>query len=619
MNSSKKSKIVRLAEKGDFDKAKIAATKLCKLAPKDPEAWFLLGSVNGAIEDFTAAEYCCRKALKFTSKNPMLLFNLGIALLKQGKAENAIKQFKNTLNIQPQNADAYLEIANAFKFLGNNTEAITNYKNSLLINPAAYLAHHYLAETYHNMGDLAEAVKSYEQAIHLQNTPIDSYSGLASTLIKLFKYDKTIDLLKSNIQRLPVTTCLYYFLAIAYQEQGEIEKSAVLFSKVLDIDNNHTDAKISLASILALQGEYEKAGKELKSILNKNPYNASATIAYVTFASQFGATKEAVQIGTEYLKNNKLNDITKSKLVFALANLYEKQGDLDIAFENYRKGNELKGLSFDETSYSNMFNSLIKTYTADIFEKFKNENKSSINPIFIVGMPRSGTSLAEQIIASHPEVYGAGELPIINRMVNQLPNTLQASAPYPECLTILDSTTLLKLAAEYLSELPLKSINKKYITDKMPLNAIHLGFISLLFPDARIIHCIRDPRDTCLSCYFKNFSGEHPYAYSLTSLGLFYRMYEKLMAHWEKVIPNPIFELSYESIVGNPEQVIRNIVDYCDLDWNDACLNFHQTKRAVATASHSQVRQKMYSSSVGKWRNYEKHLDELFSALRSPV
>jgi hypothetical protein len=230
-------------------------------------------------------------------------------------------------------------------------------------------------------------------------------------------------------------------------------------------------------------------------------------------------------------------------------------------------------------------------------------------------MPRSGTSLAEQILASHPDVFGAGELPVVNRMVDQLATVLDTSIPYPECLKYLDNHTLEQLASEYLEEAQLKSNDEQFITDKMPSNFMHLGFISLMFPNARIIHCTRDPLDTCLSCYFQNFTGEHPYAYSLTSLGKFYRMYEKLMEHWSKVIPNPIFELSYEKVVVNPEQEIRSMVDFCGLEWDDKCLDFHQTKRTVATASHSQVRQKIYTSSVGKWRSYEKHLDELCSAL----
>jgi len=610
-----KSKVVRLIEQGKLIKAKSLCSNLCKKTPTDPEAWFLLGSINGAIGDFPAAELCCRKALKFTSQNHMILFNLGIALLKQGKTDEAIKQFRKAIQIYPPFADAYLEIANALNYKGDITNSITNYEKAIQLNPNATVAYHHLADIYKNSGQLSAAIKYYERAITIQNDFVESYCGLASALIGQFKYDRTIQLLESNIQRLPKTAYLYYCLAVAYQEQGEIEKAKTYYNKTLDIDNKSIDAQAGLAGILALQGEYEKAGEKLEYILKTQPDNYSAKIAYITYAFEFGATEKAIETGIECLNNDNVTDRLRSKLLFALAKLYEQQGNLDIAFEHYHQGNTLKNITFDEPGYVSMFDSLITTYTADIFAKHHHEFDSSENPIFIIGMPRSGTSLAEQILASHTDVYGAGELPIVNRMVDQLPIVLNTSIPYPECLKDLDNHTLGQLASEYLEESQQKSNNEEFITDKMPSNFMHLGFISLMFPNARIIHCTRDPLDTCLSCYFQNFTGEHPYAYSLSSLGKFYRMYEKLMGHWSKVIPNQIFDLSYENIVENPEQEIRRLVDFCGLEWSDKCLDFHQTKRTVATASHSQVRQNIYSSSVGKWRSYEKHLDELFSAL----
>ena len=615
MTENIKSEVVWLVEQGKLKEAKKSCSKLCKKTPKDPEAWFLLGTVNGAIGDFPAAEYCCRKALKFAPQNHMLLFNLGIALLRQGKADEAIKQLKKAIKIQPQFADAYMEIANAFNFKGDITNSIINYEKTIQLNPGATVAYHHLAVIYQNSGQLSEAIRYYEHAIAIQDDFVDSYCGLATALIGQYKYDRTIRLLETNIQRLPETAYLYYCLAVAYQEQGEVEKAKAYYDKTLEIDSRYIDAQTGLAGILALQGEYKKAGEKLENIIKSHPDDSFAKIIYITYADRFGAAEKAIEMGVECLSNNKLKDKSRSKLLFALAKLYEQQGDLDIAFEHYHQANKLKNVIFDEQSYLSMFDSLITTYTADIFVKHHHEYSLSEKPVFIIGMPRSGTSLAEQILASHPDVFGAGELPAVNRMVDQLPAVLDTSISYPECLKYLDNHTLQQLASEYLEEARLKSDDEKFITDKMPSNFMHLGFISLMFPNARIIHCTRDPLDTCLSCFFQNFTGEHPYAYSLTSLGKFYRMYEKLMGHWSKVIPNPIYELSYEKIVVNPEQEIRSMIDFCGLEWNDKCLDFHQTKRTVATASHSQVRQKIYTSSVGKWRSYEKHLDELHSAL----
>lgn len=615
MTTNPKAEIVRLAELKKFSKAKKLCTKLCKLTPNDPEAWFLLGSINGAIDNFTAAESCCKKALKFAPENPMLLFNLGVALLKQGKTSAAKQQFENAIKYQPQFPEAYLELANVLCFMGDNSSSIAFYKKAIQQNPNSIHAYHNLADAYRNTGDLPNALKNYEQAISLQKDFAEPYSGLASTYIAMFHYDKAIDLLESSMSFLPSNSYLYFCLAVAYQEQGETSKAQINYTKALDITPNYADAQSGLAAILALQGDYNKAGQLLTSLLEKHPKNSAAIITYVTYANQFNDTEKAIKLGTKFLTDNVITDQTKSKLMFALAKLHEKRNELDVAFSLYQQGNMLRGSLFDEDKHIKMFKSFVDTYSKSLFDKLHHSNNIAITPIFIVGMPRSGTSLAEQILASHPNIYGAGELPTINRLIKKLPEKLNISAPYPKCLEKLNSQTLSKIADEYIKEATALSNGEKFITDKMPLNAIHLGFISLLFPNAPIIHCTRDPRDTCLSCYFTNFSGEHSYAFSLNNLGKFYRMYHDQMKHWNETISNPIFELSYENIVENPDQLIRQLVDFCGVEWNDACLDFHKTKRTVATASHDQVRKKIYSSSVGKWRNYEQYLEELFSAL----
>lgn len=619
MTTNQKQEIVQLAQKGKYSTAKKLCKKLCQASPSDPEAWFLFGSINGALDDYPAAEFCCRKALKFTLKNPMLIYNLGIALAKQGKTDDAIKQFETAIQLHPKHAEAHLELANIFKHKGQANKAIKYYQKALSLNPSLSHALYDLAETYRSCGDLQQAIKNYEQAIVIDSVNVDAYCGLASALIGAFKFDRTIELLKSSINHLPETSCLYFCLAVAYQEQGDTENAYTCFTKTLGIDKKHTDAKIGLAGILALQGNYENAGRELEEILRVHPENSSAIICYCMYAHQFAATNKAIEIGSKHLQKSNLTDMIRSKLLFALANLHEKQGDLDTAFELYHQGNQLRNTSHDELGYRSMFNSLIKSFDQDLFFQHSTSNtpnkNRTVTPIFIVGMPRSGTSLAEQILASHPEVYGAGELPDIGNMVNHLSNKARTSIRYPESISDISESELNQLGDSYIELLTNKVGNEKYVTDKMPLNAIHLGFISLLFPNARIIHCTRDPRDTCLSCYFKSFSGEHSYAYSLDSLGKFYRMYEQLMEHWNRVLPNPIFELSYEEIVENPEQTIRKMINFCGLEWDNACLNFHKTKRTVATASHDQVRKRMYSSSVGRWKSYEKHLDELFTAL----
>lgn len=231
-------------------------------------------------------------------------------------------------------------------------------------------------------------------------------------------------------------------------------------------------------------------------------------------------------------------------------------------------------------------------------------------------MPRSGTTLVEQILASHPEVFGAGELTDMQDLLRQLTETSATSLPYPECLTLIDGTVVARLADDYLARLRELSPDAPRVTDKLPSNFWHLGIIAVLFPHARIIHCMRDPMDVCLSCYFQDFDGYQPFAYDLTDLGQYYTQYERVMAHWREVLPVPILDVRYEELIADTEYVARGMIAYCDLNWDEACLAFHETDRPVLTSSQWQVRLPAYTSSIGRWKHYDLHLGPLKRAVR---
>ena len=230
-------------------------------------------------------------------------------------------------------------------------------------------------------------------------------------------------------------------------------------------------------------------------------------------------------------------------------------------------------------------------------------------------MPRSGTSLIEQILASHPQVYGAGELTDIGDAILSINKLSGQSVQYPTNLNKLSSELLDDIANRYLEHL--KELNSEAIrvTDKHPINFLHLGLIALAFPDAKIIHCTRDPRDTCMSIYFQNFSESNSYANSLESIGFYYSLYEKFMHHIKGLNCISILDIAYEDLVSNQEETSRKLIDFIGLDWDEQCLAFHQNDRFVATPSYDQVREKIYNSSIGRWKNYEKHLAPLFKAL----
>jgi hypothetical protein len=230
-------------------------------------------------------------------------------------------------------------------------------------------------------------------------------------------------------------------------------------------------------------------------------------------------------------------------------------------------------------------------------------------PIFVLGMPRSGTTLVEQILASHPQVHGAGELRALQRLVDGL-------GDYPAAATRLAPAELARLGESYLAQIRPLAGGRAHLVDKMPANFLHAGLIHLMLPGARIVHCRRDPVDTCLSCYTKLFSGEQMFAYDLRELGLFHRAYQTLMAHWRAVLPPDRFiEVDYEAVVENLEGEARRLVAFLGLPWDEACLGFHKTERPVRTASVNQVRQPIYRTSAGRWKAHAAHLEPLLSAL----
>jgi len=296
--------------------------------------------------------------------------------------------------------------------------------------------------------------------------------------------------------------------------------------------------------------------------------------------------------------------------------LHDKKRDYDRAFAYYQKANALRPQNFDPKKHEEHISALIRAYPQNA-EKITSDKDSRV-PVFILGMPRSGTTLVEQILAAHPQIFGAGELPHISNMVSSLHKIIGHSQPYPNCISALTKPVLNALAATYLTEIRKFSSDSLRITDKMPANFLHIGLISQLFPKAAIIHCTRDPRDTGLSVYFQNFLGSHTYSFDLESIGIYYRQYARLMRHWQDLPGISLLNVCYEELVENPEKISRQMLDFIGLDWNEVCLQFYQSERSVMTSSYQQVREPVYKHSAGRWKNYEKYLKPFADALYSP-
>ena len=292
--------------------------------------------------------------------------------------------------------------------------------------------------------------------------------------------------------------------------------------------------------------------------------------------------------------------------------------DFSRSFQHLVAGNAAKRatIAYDENATFDLFDRIEEIFTRDLIEKKSGGGDPSSVPIFVIGMPRSGTTLIEQIIASHPIVHGAGELQILNDVAHSIHGPDGAVLPYPNFVPLVDAAALQQIGARYVSLLDQIAPGSERITDKMPSNYYFAGLIHLALPNAKIIHSMRDPVDTCISCFSKLFSAEQNHTYDLGEIGRYYRRYQRLMSHWRDVLPaGRILDVRYEDVVSDFENQARRIIAYCGLPWDERCLAFYKTERPIRTASATQVRRPIYKGAVGRWRVYEDHLGPLLAAL----
>jgi hypothetical protein len=316
-------------------------------------------------------------------------------------------------------------------------------------------------------------------------------------------------------------------------------------------------------------------------------------------------------------RDETLSRSARIRLNFALAKAYDDIGRFDDAFRHLQEGNRQKRerIAYDEKQALEQFDRIRSCLDRGLLARSSGGFRSDV-PIFVLGMPRSGTTLIEQILAAHPAIHGAGELTDFGRLANHIRDAKGNLCRYPDDVAGLSDDQLAFLGKEYVGRLRQLAPAAPRITDKMPGNFVFVGLIHMALPNARIIHVRRDPCDTCLSCYSKLFSAPQEFTYDLAELGRYYREYDRLMTHWRETLPHGrMFEVRYEDVIADLETWARRIVGHCGLEWDPACIAFHEARRPVRTASATQVRQPIYSTSHGRWRNYGAHLGPLIAAL----
>lgn len=544
-------------------------------------AHYNLGRLLAQKVDLVGAEDCFKRVLQIRPEFSETLNELGSVLYKQGKLEQAVNAHNKAIAINPQYAEAYTNKGMALDMLGMPKKAVECLREAVRISPEYMHGRLVLASTLLQRQRLGEAIVEYEQILGIDPDHIESLIGLAH----------------------------------AYLFQGLDDKSIEYSQKALSLDPDSEEARAGAASVYDRLSRFEEAYHCLLPIIEKGITTVSVAQLFVSICRHVSQCDKAVEQIEAMMANQNLLPSDQRMLCFSLAKLYDRQKNYDLAFKYYNQANKLKFWPFDPEKHARKIDSLITIYNKKFLESAPHAGNSSEKMIFIVGMPRSGTSLVEQILDSHSQVFGAGELTFINQILMNLPGEFNEHREYPYYMTDITARTLNKMSQDYMDQLPAENADYLRVTDKLPENFLQLGLIELMFPDARIIHCYRDPLDTCLSCYFQDFSGFLNYAFNLEHLGFYYLQYLRLMGHWKSVLSLPVMDVQYESVVQDPEQNIRSILEFCNLPWEENCMNFHESTRVVKTASYDQVRRPIYKGSVGRWKNYNDNLLPLKKAL----
>ncbi|RWM18825.1 tetratricopeptide repeat-containing sulfotransferase family protein [Mesorhizobium sp.] len=462
--------------------------------------------------------------------------------------------------------------------------------------------------------DNEKALRYFARAVGEEPQNPYYHLSLGETYLKLSEFTPAIRHIQQALVLKPDLVEALCVLGDAYKAFDKGEMALPLFEKALKIDRDHPVARMGLPRALASLGRMDEAAVYLKKAIERRIAVPAAYNALVHTRKFTEEPPELAAILTE-LRDLDHGSEGAAELHHAAGKLLNDLRRYKEAMDHFKKGNQARGQKFDLENYRRWVDAMIETFTPELVASMAAYGNPSEVPVFVVGMPRSGTTLTEQICASHPDVHGAGELSKLRRIANAIGLKDGSDANLGKSVATITPDLTRTLAEEHLSYLRERSPAALRIVDKMPHNFELIGLVAILFPNARIIHCRRDAIDNCISCFVLPFSEAHSYSGDLQTLGLYYREYDRLMRHWNNVLPGRIFENRYETLIENQEEQSRRLIDYLGLPWDDACLRFFDRDGSVNTFSRWQVRQPIYTSSVKRWKNYEGEIQPLIDAL----
>ena len=584
LTRAKKQQALAFMQQGNPAEAKPLLEKICRTDRTDVDAQFMLGIANGMLGEHVRAEQSFRQILKLFPNHPDANNNLGLSLCTQGRCRESLTYFERALQQAPDNAEFMFNYANAFEELRAFKQARAWYEKAIDRAPGYPDAYCNLGNVLQAQGEYAAAIAAFEHAISLSADFVHDYPQI------------------------------YINLGNALMELGRDDEAVQAYQRAAQTRSDFAEAYLALGNAYLQQGRNREAIDSLqRAIATKSP-NGKAYHNLVQ-TRRFSKRDNDIEAMETAYRDPGLADEEKIYYAFALGKVYADLEDEARSFEYYLMGNRLKRESIEYTIEEDrkLFAAIRQVFSLDFIHKHEHLGIEDATPIFIIGMPRSGTSLTEQILASHSQVHGAGELNDMRHVIESVCD--KHSGTYPQALLQLDEGEQTQIATDYLARLHAYAQSAQRISDKMPHNFLYVGLIRLLLPKAKVIHCQRNPMDNALSIFKELFAKGHNYAYDLEELGHYYRLYQDLMHHWRTVVPNSFYDLSYEDLVSDQELQTRRLLEYCELPWEDTCLAFHRTQRVVRTASLVQVRQPIHTKSVEGWRRFEQQLQPFIHAL----
>jgi len=607
------------------------ATDICRAVPAaDPNhagAHHLLGGCALVRGHYAEAEGHLRRAADADPENGLILANLGSALVALAKPFEAVEVLERAVELRPEIAPAHNQLGQALFAVDRKDEAVATLERAVAADPNHTDARVNLALARHRLGRPDLGALDLHAFAKAEPENVTVWLALATLYRETGFAGRAVECLEKALAITPENRNLQMVHADTLSEAGAPDRALAILSTLADELPNAHQIHVRLAGCLGTLGRMEEADAAARRALELNPSSSGALfhLAYI---------HDLDPDGTEVAAMRRMADAGAGRrpmtmgLNFALGRTYDAAGRYDDAFRHFEVGNRLRqeqsaarNEAFDADAQAAYAEHVKGIFSKELFERTAGWGDPSPVPVFIAGMPRSGTTLTEQIIASHPRAFGAGELLDVPHMARMLSYLIERPKPFPDLVADLTPKIVGLQGRAYLRRLADLSGGTERVTNKLPGNFAFLGLIALLFPNAPIIHARRNAIDTALSCYVVSFAQGHTYSNDLRALGRYWRIYDSLMDHWREVLPRPMLELDYEAMVAEPEATTRRLLEHCGLEWDDACLDFHRHKRPVMTASKMQVRKPIYKSSVERWRNYEAHLGPLIEALgdRAPV